>query len=267
MTRHKTLVLAWLVLAILVWPPASRGQEIPDGPDVFAEIYAPSVQQTLGRCRHLGRPLQRESWLYRPLSAGWFMGMVQGSPLIDDWVGEKRGFFGGYRLGWDENHYWGGEMRFAFGSVELRDSQRAKDAQLAADMAAGHQAGDPWLQRFDGRRDADLFLWDLDVLYYPWGETQWRPYLLLGVGTTRIRFIDRLSVRYDKVMFAMPLAIGLKYRCNDWLAVRFEVADNMAFGGGRLETLHHLSITGGAEVRFGGSRRAYWPWNPGRHYW
>ena len=25
-------------------------------------------------------------------------------------------------------------------------------------------------------------------------------------------------------------------------------------------------VTGGIEVRFGGPRKAYWPWNPGRHY-
>ena len=36
---------------------------------------------------------------------------------------------------------------------------------------------------------------------------------------------------------------------------------------GNLETVHHLLATGGVEVRFGGSRTAYWPWNPGRHYW
>lgn len=221
-----------------------------------------------GRHQGIGHPLQRESWLYRPFSAGWFMGMVQGSPLIDDWVGQQRGFFAGYRLGWDSTYYWGAEMRFAFGSVPLYDSPRARRAQRDADTQAGYAEDDPWRQRFEQRRDADLFQWDLDLLYYPWGDSQWRPYLMVGLGTARIGFMDRLSQRYDKVVFAVPLAVGLKYRCSDWLALRFECADNIAFAGGSgLSTLHNLSVTGGVEVRFGGSRRAYWPWNPGRYYW
>ena len=228
----------------------------------------PSLHQILGSCRHLGQPLERETWLYRPWSAGWFMGAVQGGPLIDDWVGQQQGFFGGYRFGWDQDQYWGGEMRFAFGSVPLYDSPRAKQAQWDADTEDGFAEDDPWRNRFDQRRDADLFQWDLSLLYYPWGDTEWRPYLMAGIGVARIRFMDRLSHCYDKSVFAMPLAVGLKRRCNDWLALRLEFADNIAFGGGSgFGTVHNASLTGGVEVRFGGSRRAYWPWNPGRHYW
>jgi len=216
----------------------------------------------------MGRPLQRESWLYRPFSAGWFMGMVQGGPLIDDWVGQQRGFLGGYRFGWDSDFHWGGEMRFAFGSVRLFDSDRAKQARWDADTQDGFTPDDPWRQRFDRRRDADLNHWDLDVLYYPWGDTQWRPYLMAGLGTAQVSFIDRLSQKYDKTVLAMPLAIGMKCRCNDWLALRLECTDNIAFGGGSgFNTLHNLSFTAGLEVRFGGARKAYWPWNPGRCYW
>ena len=28
-----------------------------------------------------------------------------------------------------------------------------------------------------------------------------------------------------------------------------------------------LSLTVGVEYRFGGTRKAYWPWNPGKSYW
>jgi len=220
------------------------------------------------RHRGIGHPLQRESWLYRPFSAGWFMGAVQGSPLIDDWLGQTQGFFGGYRLGWDQSHYWGGEMRFGFGTARLYDSQRAIQAQNDADDAEGVPPDSPWRRRFDQRRDSDLFMWDLDVLYYPWGDSQWRPYLMAGLGTTRIHFMDRLSERHDHILVTVPLAAGVKYRCNDWLALRMEFADHIAFGGGAgMETMHNLTLTGGVEVRFGGSRRAYWPYNPGRHYW
>ena len=241
------------------------------GPTGFRPLHRPLfdlLKPPEGRHRGLGHPLQRESWLYRPFSAGWFMGMVQGTRLIDDWVGQQRGFVGGYRLGWDSDYYWGGELRYAFASVQLFDSPRAIQAQRAADDARGWAANDPRRQRFDPRRDANLKHWDLNVLYYPWGDSQWRPYLLVGVGAAQVTFIDRLSNEFDKAVFAMPLAAGLKYRCNDWLALRFEVADNVAFGGGSgFNTLHNLSVTGGVEIRFGGTRKSYWPWNPGRHYW
>jgi len=228
----------------------------------LGSLFAPPA----GRHRGVGQPLLRESWRYRPFSAGWFVGMVQGGPLIDDWVGGNRGLFGGYRLGWDYDHYWGCEMRFSFGNVSLDDSLRARNAQQAADDEKGFAADDPFRNRFDRRRDATVGLWDVSLLYYPWGDAAWRPYLMAGLGTAGVRFIDRLSTRYDETTFAMPVAVGVKYRCNDWAALRLECADNIGFGD-TLNTVHYVSLTGGVEVRFGGSRMAYWPWRPGRHYW
>jgi len=214
----------------------------------------------------LGEPLMFESWRYRPFSAGFFVGMLQGCALVDDWVGGNQGFFGGYRLGWDYHDYWGCEMRFGFGNVALYDSARAKAAQQEADDAKGLAADDPFRQRFDRHRDCTTFVWDVSLLYYPWGDSPWRPYLTAGLGTASVEFIDRLSTRYSETAFATPVAIGVKYRYNDWAALRFECADNIAFGNS-FNTLHHVSLTGGVEVRFGGSRVAYWPWHPGRHYW
>ena len=57
----------------------------------------------------------------------------------------------------------------------------------------------------------------------------------------------------------MPLALGFKYRCNDWLALRFECADNIVFGRGSVRSVHDFSVTGGVEIRFGRSRQTYWP--------
>ena len=207
-----------------------------------------------------------ESWRFRPFSVGWFLGALEGGSLIGDWVGGKHGFFAGYRLGWDYDHYWGCEMRFSFGNVALCDSQRAKDAQQAADDGLGIPDDDPFRDRFQGRRDATVGLWDVNLLYYPWGDAAWRPYVMAGLGTARTEFIDRLSTRYRETVFAMPLALGLKYRSSSCTAVRLELADNIAFGN-RFDVVHYVSLTGGLEIRFGGSRVAYWPWNPGRHYW
>lgn len=216
----------------------------------------------------LQMPLVRESWLYRPMSAGWFMGTMIGSPLIDDWVGQSEGFFGGYRFGWDFDHYWGCEARFGFGSIELYDSQRAIDAQIRADDDAGVPTDSPYRNRYDSRRDGDVLVFDINLVYYPWGDTNWRPYASIGLGMAGVEFDDRLDQRWDKSVFAMPFALGVKYRWDEYVALRFEVTDNLMFSdGSALKTLNNVSIVGGLEVRFGGTRKAYWPWVPGRYYW
>jgi hypothetical protein len=209
----------------------------------------------------------RESWLRRPASATWFLGIVHGSTVLDDWLGEKQGIFGGVRFGWDFNHYWGTEFRLAFSNLDLWDSARAKQAQRWADDARRLDPNDPYRWRFDGNRNGDLFLWDFNALYYPWGDTRLRPYCLVGIGATRISFMDRLSRNYDSTHLTMPVGLGLKYLWTDWMALRFECLDNIAFGAAGVNTLHHLSVTGGVEVRFGGSRASYWPWNPARQSW
>ena len=231
-----------------------------------------------GRHRGLGHPLQRESWLFRPFGAGWFMGMAQGGRTIKDrigagnhfsgGVGMNRGFIGGYRLGWDSSYYWGAELRMSFASIELFDSGAARVAQQQADADLNLDPDHPWLDRFSHRRDASVQQWDINLVYYPWGDSQWRPYFTIGLGANRIRLFDRLDHYFDSYLVAMPLAMGLKYRYNDRVALRFDVADQMAFSGGTAFVAQHtLAITFGVEVRFGGTRKAYWPWNPGRHYW
>ncbi len=221
-----------------------------------------------GHGKGMGQPLTRESWRYRPFSAGWLMGLTVGAPLIDDWVGLREGFVGGYRLGWDYHNHWGCEMQFGFASVGLYDSDHAIQAQQAADALLGLDPSDPFLTRFDQRRDADVFTWDVHFLHYPWGDAAWRPYWSIGLGSMHVRFMDRLSERRSKALLAVPIALGMKYRCNDWLALRVELSDNIAFGGGPgFNTLNNLMVTGGMEVRFGGTRKVYWPYSPGRHYW
>lgn len=214
------------------------------------------------------QPMTQESWLYRPLSAGWFMGFMQGNELVEDWLGQGQGFFGGYRFGWDFDPYWGCEMRFGFASVALYDSDRAKAAQEAADIAAGILPTDSYYHRFDNRRDSGIRLWDVEMLWYPFGDTYFRPYFLLGLGSARVDFMDRLSERQIKSVLAMPIAIGFKYHLRDWLAVRVEATDNFIAGAGSgFKSLHNFSLTAGLEVRFGGTRTGYWPYYPGRHYW
>ena len=115
-------------------------------------------------------PLWRESWLYRPYTAGIFLGAAQGSTLVDDWIGMNMGISGGLRLGMELNKYWGVETRFSWNTGQLWDSEQAKEFRAEADTAAGLSPSDPQRTYFENPRYADMFFWDLDMLYYPWGD-------------------------------------------------------------------------------------------------
>jgi hypothetical protein len=231
---------------------------------VFPRLRLLDKIRAFGSAVEAPHPITQESWLQRPLSVTWFMGGLEGSTLISDWVDAEQGILGGLCFGWDVSHYWGLQMRLAFGTEGLHDSQRAIDSQEWEDTLHLIPRDDPYRRRFDGRRDATLFLWDFDILFYPWGDRPWRPYFMVGLGTAFISFEDRLSQTYNNTQFGMPIGIGLKLRLNDSLALRFECADNVAIGSGGINTLQQFSFVGGAEFRFGGSRIGYWPWNPGR---
>ena len=149
--------------------------------------YSRPFRSLLDRLKADCGPVPWANWNAYPLSIGCFAGMVNGGPLIEDWVGTTTGFDGGWRLGWDVNPSWGMEMRMAFGSPQLYDSYRADQALTALDDANGLAPNDPQRARFD-HRAGSLFQWDVNVLYYPWGETRLRPYFLTGMGLTNIAF-------------------------------------------------------------------------------
>lgn len=193
-------------------------------------------------------PVYRQGWLFNPASVGWFVGGISSGPLISGAVDQKGGFFTGYRMGWDLDDRWGYEMRFAFGWSELSYSY----PEITEPPIGEH-------------RKASNIFWGGSMLFYPWDDGFWRPYFSGGIAAARVDFLDHLSVRRNETVFAVPVAIGLKMRVRDRLVLRCELADDIAFGG-EFETVHNLSITGGIEFRFGGTRVAYWPWNPGRHY-
>ncbi|MGW8256722.1 MAG: hypothetical protein ACWGMZ_04475 [Thermoguttaceae bacterium] len=204
-------------------------------------------------------PQGREPWITRPFSAGVFIGPIVGSPLLDDWVGQQTGTLAGARFGWDMDDDWGVETRFASANIPLYDSAQAIQAANLLDQSAQQQL------RLQGTRNADHFLWDIEVLYYPWGDAACRPYVLFGLGIARIECSDRLGASYARILAGMPLGLGIKSRLNDWLVFRVECTDNVAFAGGSIfETQHNASVTGALEVRLGRSRINYWPWNPGK---
>jgi len=185
--------------------------------------------------RHIGKgdPLQGTSWLNRRWHAGWFFGGIFPQHLIDGQVDQEEEVFGGYRVGLDFDHYWGAEARFGFANTAT---------QILTDAAP--------------RSSRDWF-WDMQLMYYPWGDAHWRPYASLGLGTASFRFTDHLMRRQNEILLHIPTGIGVKYYFKKWLAVRFDAMDNFAISGSGLDTMHNLSLTGGVEVHFGGRQVHY----------
>jgi hypothetical protein len=200
-----------------------------------AHFFGPHEERYTG----LGEPLVGASWLNRPLSAGWLMGVLSGDTAIEGSVDQGANFFGGYRLGWDCDHYYGGEMRLAFAALDVSDVPTGND--LGTD---------------------DVLLWDISVLYYPWGDSRWRPYLSAGLGLAHFDVEDAQGQRFKEDLVGIPLGGGLKYRCSPWFALRLDLTDNIAVSNRSLSTMHNFSCTLSTELHFGGTRLSFWPWNP-----
>lgn len=191
----------------------------------------------------LGEPLLTESWRNRPYGASWFLGGLFATGLIDHRVDQGSGMFGGIRFGWDLDHYLGMETRIGFSTPGI-------EYPLEINLPADHSR---------------IILWDLEFLYYPWGDTTWRPYILFGLGMASFDFADDTGRNINQTTLGLPFGIGAKYRWNSRLALRVEFLDNVAFGSSAgLENMNNVSLTAGIEYRFGGKRTSYWPWSPGR---
>ncbi len=188
----------------------------------------------------LGWPLEGTSWRNRPWHIGWFYGALNGDDLIDRLVDQHTGRFGGYRLGYDVDHYWGVEGRFGFSNLEIADTQA-----------------------FQNHRTSRDWVWDLDLLYYPWGDSAWRPFFTVGLGWASFRFEDYRNRPIKDTTVQMPFGVGIKYYFRNWAALRVEAMDNLAFSSQTIDSMHNLSLTFGVEIHFGGRRRSYYPWHPG----
>ena len=182
---------------------------------------------------------------------------------MSDWTGTTTGFSGGWRIGWDVDPSWGGEMRFAFGSLPLYDSYRAEQALIAMDNANGLAPDDPQRHRFD-HRNAEMFQWDVQ-----------HPLLSLAADAPaalparRHRHVRREFHRppgqgYNVNCLSLPLGIGMKYLCDENFALRLDLLEDIAISNEHLETQFNFSVTAGLEMRFGGSRKIYWPFDLSR---
>jgi hypothetical protein len=197
----------------------------------------PALPETapLERHRGLGNPLVGTSWCNRPWYFGAFFGGALGSDLTAG-IEKDVGVLGGWRMGYDADFYWGWESRIAFAYSAIDDGQPPPARHL-----------EEWY--FDG-----------SLMYYPWGDAQWRPFFSLGGGAALVDFHDGDGVRYNETLFQIPIAFGVKYLYDRWFALRADLTQNVLFGAGGLNGRDNVSATAGFEVHFGARPRSYFPW-------
>ncbi|QDU96098.1 outer membrane beta-barrel protein [Lignipirellula cremea] len=184
-------------------------------------------------------PLVGSSWLNRPYHADMIVGGLFTDNPLGSQVRGGAGFLGGIRIGADMADSWGVEARYAI-----------------ADTDIGYPNG-------PAPRRNEVQFFDFHVVYYPLGDDRWRPYFSLGAGLAQFNFYDEQGRHYSESTFQLPLGVGIKYFWKPWAAVRFDLHDNIAFGGPNVSMMQNISLTAGIEWRFGGRRRSYYPYNPG----
>jgi hypothetical protein len=196
--------------------------------------------------RHIGigQPLVGTSWRNRPWFFGTFVGGVMMDDLVPNQIYQNDTSIVGARLGFDFDHYWGLEGRWAFARPDLVDGLGAPLNPASRDNFG-----------------------DVSLVAYPLGDARWRPYLSAGVGFVTFRFNNEAGQRVSEAAFEIPLGFGVKYYYGPWFTLRFDFTDNLALGNDRVSGMHNVSLMAGAEFRFGGRRPSYFPWHNNTAYW
>ena len=200
-----------------------------------------SMQFSIPDQRHQGKgdPLVGTSWINRPIHVDLLSGGLFTGELVSGSANATNGILVGTRIGWDLNHYLGGEFRLAQADVGL-----------------------------EGNYDrADIRFYDVSFLYYPWGDSRLRPFTTFGMGISQFTFTDPQTPPAKDTLMQMPFGLGFKYLARPNLSLRMEFLDNLAFGSSFMRTQNNLSLTGGMELRFGGQRRNYFPFSASSRIW
>lgn len=215
-----------------------------EDPYWFCQWLGNRHSSTHGRSIGPGGPLRGTSWLNRPYSVGLDFGglIMTGNPAVNVTPGND--FMAAIHGGWDWDHYWGGQLRVAWSTPRIDNT-----------AIAGDDHSD------------NLFITDVSVVHYPWGDSRFRPYVRLGMGLTDLEFTNTAGNRQHELLYTIPMAIGVKYQFRRWMAWRAEFANNLALGQNGSGTLNNLSLTIGFERRFGGRPSGYWAWQPRGHSW
>jgi len=210
-----------------------------------------------GPDKGVGMPLVNKSWLDHPYYLGGFVGTIFGGELVAKMIDQKSGGTGGITFGYNFNDYWGLESRLHLATLDIRDSNYAK--QLIADLY-------PDIVVLPMTRTNELTMLDLSVHYYPLGNAKWRPYFKYGLGIGQQKFTDTFGQGYSENIITMPLGIGMRYWWNERLALQADLTDNVIFASGIAKTQNNFAFTVGLTYAFGTGKRKhpvhYWPATP-----
>lgn len=223
----------------------------PDEPPPPPWTYRPCMTRlgfrhsyTHGRNVGWGLPLVGTSWLNRPYYVGVSLGQLWTTNRVTSTVPGDYDVIGSVYFGCDWDYYWGSEFQYAYSTPELHNT-------VATDSAVTNR----------------LSTWNFSCLYYPWGDSKFRPYWRFGLGDAYFDIPTTEGTRRNERLWATPYGIGLQYPLRPWLASRIELTDYLAWGAHDVNTQHLLTLNFGLEFRFGSKRKAYWPWNPDSKVW
>src|SRR5262249_145469 len=150
----------------------------------------------------------------------------------------------GMRLGRDFDYYWGLEGRFSFSNPDI------------------FEPGVP-----NQINDSHNYYVDVAIMYYPWGDSRWRPYFSAGVGAATYRFTNNAGIGVGDSSRYMPIGFGLKYFQSPWFTLRLDAAYELSLGTNMIDTQNSFTLAAAAEIRFGGRRTSYFPWDGGTTIW
>jgi hypothetical protein len=221
-------------------------EEMPESDSYFSTLQWLGLRHSCysGRNAGVGIPLTGTSWLNRPYYLGGNIGTAWLTRPINSNLTNDIDMFGGVFAGYDWDYYWGTELSINRATPEIIN-KNARDADR----------GDRLMEE------------SLSLIYYPWGDSLFRPYWRVGIGATEIDYPTDDGFRRDETLWTFPIGIGLKYPFRRYLAARAEFTDQLAVGNSDVAAQHDLTLTFGLEWRFGVHPRSYWPWNPSRHIW
>ena len=184
----------------------------------------------------IGDPLPLPGWRGQPFSISGFAGATNGGPLIHNRVHELPSFYGGMNFGWDYDHYWGIEKRLGFGALNLTNG-RGQRLDTGLSVTGEYR-----------------------LMYYPLGDSRWRPFITTGIGWSDFYFRDDVNHQHLDTLFLFPFGVGLKYLWRERWALRIDLIDELTLGSHMTSTFHYVALTAGLEFRYG-KRLLHLPWH------
>lgn len=220
-------------------PPIAEGL----GEQLPSDLHiAPPSNSLWQRWRERRREIRRQpaSWQRYPLYFEKFTGIIRVNEPVHDQIHNGAGNLFGGRWGWDFARYAGVETRLGYVRATLKDTLYP--------LIPSHE---------------NFLFWDTELLIYPFGDTKWRPFAMLGMGLVDLGFIDDRGRQWHQDLITMPFAVGVKYRLDNHNALRLEVTDNVIFGNNHGDNgqhvMHNIAVLFAFERRFGLPHRSYFP--------